>query len=61
MRSQLKGWNKIRAINTYALHFIGYPAGIITRQKEEIEAKDNLRDSTESLIMAAQELALNTR
>ncbi len=40
LKSQLNGKNKIRAINTYALPVIRYPAGIINWPKEEIEATD---------------------
>uniref|UniRef100_A0A669EZW7 Reverse transcriptase domain-containing protein n=1 Tax=Oreochromis niloticus TaxID=8128 RepID=A0A669EZW7_ORENI len=40
LRSQLNGKNKIRAINTYALPVIRYPAGVIGWPKEEIEATD---------------------
>ena len=37
-RSQLNGQNKIRAINTYALPVIRYPAGTINWPKAQIEA-----------------------
>ena len=40
LRSQPYGQNKICAIKTHALLVIRYPAGIITRAKEEIPAKD---------------------
>ncbi len=40
LRSQLNGWMKIQAINTYALPVIRYPASIIAWPKEEIEAPD---------------------
>ncbi|MHC5954160.1 hypothetical protein ACYTX9_09610, partial [Streptococcus pyogenes] len=40
LRSQLNGKNKIRAINTYALPVIRYPAGVIGWPEEEIEAND---------------------
>uniref|UniRef100_A0A3B5PPD0 Reverse transcriptase domain-containing protein n=1 Tax=Xiphophorus maculatus TaxID=8083 RepID=A0A3B5PPD0_XIPMA len=40
LRSQLNGKNKIRAINSYALPVIRYPAGIISWPKEEIKATD---------------------
>ena len=41
LRSQLNNPNTIRAINTYALPDIRYPAGIITWPKEKIEATNN--------------------
>ncbi|XP_051930603.1 uncharacterized protein LOC127606352 [Hippocampus zosterae] len=40
LRSQLNGKNKTRAINSYALPVIIYPAGIIRRPNEEIQTTD---------------------
>ncbi|KAK7930440.1 hypothetical protein WMY93_006835 [Mugilogobius chulae] len=40
LRSQLNGKNKSRAINSYALPVIRYPAGIIRWPKEEIQTTD---------------------
>uniref|UniRef100_A0A3B3HDB2 HAT C-terminal dimerisation domain-containing protein n=1 Tax=Oryzias latipes TaxID=8090 RepID=A0A3B3HDB2_ORYLA len=40
LRSQLNGKNKTRAINSYALPVIRYPAGIIRWPKEEIQTTD---------------------
>ncbi|XP_051931065.1 uncharacterized protein LOC127607055 [Hippocampus zosterae] len=40
LRSQLNGKNKTRAINSYALPVIRYPAGIIRWPKEEIQSTD---------------------
>ena len=40
MKSLLNGKNKVPDINTYALPVIRYPADLITRPKEEIEATD---------------------
>jgi len=44
LKSQLNGRDKVRAINTYALPVIRYPAGIIIWPKDEIEAAD-IKDS----------------
>ena len=40
LRSQLNGKNKSRAINSYALPVIRYPAGIISWPKDEIQNTD---------------------
>uniref|UniRef100_A0A3B3HW39 Reverse transcriptase domain-containing protein n=1 Tax=Oryzias latipes TaxID=8090 RepID=A0A3B3HW39_ORYLA len=40
LRSQLNGKNKTRAINSYALPVIRYPAGIIRWPKEEVQTTD---------------------
>uniref|UniRef100_A0A096ME63 Uncharacterized protein n=1 Tax=Poecilia formosa TaxID=48698 RepID=A0A096ME63_POEFO len=40
LRSQLNGKNKIRAINSYGLPVIRYPAGITTWPMEEIKTTD---------------------
>ena len=40
LKGQLNGNNKIKAINTYALTVIRYPAGIVSWTKEEMETAD---------------------